>query len=132
MDKIWGKSIMTAKNRCRCNNKCKFFEDKPGQLQPQKVQSGDWIGWCHLRGGNLLILNSTYDLICYFGCASHSVFQPERDKVEVPLKALKSVIGLAFSFPQLPEEVRNQLIEVDNFYHKAKDEADPGRRLVSE
>jgi hypothetical protein len=51
------------------------------------------------------------------------VARVERDKVldDVPLKALKSVIGLAFSFPRLPEEVRNHLIEVDNFYHKVKE-----------
>ena len=64
----------------RCDNKCHSFEDKPGQLQPPKEQEGDWIGWCHLRSGNLLVLRSTYDLICYFGCASHSDFQ-SRGKV---------------------------------------------------
>ena len=68
-------------NQYRCDNKCNLFEDKPGQLQPPKEQEGDWIGWCHLRSGNLLVLRSTYDLICYFGCASHSDFQSERDKV---------------------------------------------------
>jgi len=68
-------------NQYRCDNKCNLFEDKPGQLQPPKEQEGDWIGWCHLRSGNLLVLRSTYDLICYFGCASHSDFQNQRDKV---------------------------------------------------
>jgi hypothetical protein len=93
MDKIWGKSIMIAKSRYRCNNKCKFFEDTPGQLQPQKVQAGDWIGWCHLRSGNLLILNSTYDLICYFGCASHSDFQIERERVlDEAIKKLQTIL----------------------------------------
>jgi hypothetical protein len=49
--------------------------------------------------------------------------QGGRDELldDVPLKALKSVIGLAYSFSQLPEDVRNQVIEVDNFYHKVKE-----------
>jgi len=68
-------------NQYRCDNKCNLFEDKPGQLQPPKEQEGDWIGWCHLRSGNLLVLRSTYDLICYFGCASHSDFQSGWDTV---------------------------------------------------
>jgi hypothetical protein len=51
------------------------------------------------------------------------IVQSELNKMlgEVPIKAFKSVISLGYSFPQLPEDVRKQLIEVDNFYHKVKE-----------
>lgn len=42
--------------------------------------------------------------------------------MEIPLRSLKSVIGLVYSYsPQLPEDVKKQIIEVDNFYHAAKE-----------
>jgi hypothetical protein len=78
------------------------------------IKLGDWV-----EGVGFVETNFELDFIRSFGKYS----QNQREKVldEVPLKSLKSVIGLAFSFPQLPEDVRNQLIEVDNFYHKVKE-----------
>jgi hypothetical protein len=107
-------------NQYRCET-CKFLVNKnwagSGDCSNPKLDEPIWM---HKSA-------SGYDdgavvIIAQLGCASHSDFQNQKEKVlEVPLKSLKSVIGLAFSFPQLPEEVRNQLIEVDNFYHKAKE-----------
>jgi len=108
----------------RCDNKCHSFEDKPGQLQPPKEQVGDWIGWCHLRSGNLLVLRSTYDLICYFGCASHSDFQSEWDTVldglDIELDEIKSRIeSSAMGWP-LSERSRGEIIGLLHVREKIK------------
>ena len=70
----------------RCKNHCNFFENKPSNEHKPE----GYIGWCHIRNGHLLITDTTYDSICYFGCASHSNNYPFADYI---LKKFVSLIS---------------------------------------